>query len=135
VSTVLAILTRAAPEEFQGCVNTQDPVSWSDALRPFGMKLAFCPTDVRKVKFYVPELLALNDLFTVSYFTTGDPQEILEDPGGDGWVCHSHVVVVHCDSVLDPATGELGALEVFPRVECHTKRIFRVVPVEHPRGL
>jgi hypothetical protein len=33
VSTSLAILTGATPEEFQGVVNTQDPTSWSDKIR------------------------------------------------------------------------------------------------------
>lgn len=54
VSTVLAMLTGDAPETFQGKVNTQDPVSWSDALMRYGMKLAYCPTDVRKLKTLYP---------------------------------------------------------------------------------
>jgi hypothetical protein len=40
VSTVLAMLVGTRPEDFQGRMNTQDPVSWSDALKPFGVKLA-----------------------------------------------------------------------------------------------
>ncbi len=67
VSTVLAMLTGATPERFQGVVNTQDPVSWSESLNEYGLKLAYCPSDNRKVKFYLPELVALNDLFTISY--------------------------------------------------------------------
>ncbi|CAF5168391.1 unnamed protein product, partial [Rotaria magnacalcarata] len=35
------------PEDFQGNLNTQDPVSWSAALKPYGMKLAYCPHDAR----------------------------------------------------------------------------------------
>lgn len=38
ISTVLAILSGEKPEYYQEKVNTQDPVSWSDSLEPFGMK-------------------------------------------------------------------------------------------------
>ena len=68
VSTVLAMLTGTSPETFQGRINTQDPVSWSEALRQWGMKLAYCPADVRKLKYYMKELVALDDLFTLSYY-------------------------------------------------------------------
>ena len=137
VSTVLAILTGVSPDQFQGSVNTQDPVSWSDAIRPFGMKLAYCPTDIRKVKFYVPELRQLNDLFAVCYYKhkDNDPTQILADPADNGWVCGSHIVLFHCDAVLDPAAGTRLPIETFPDGEYHTKRMFRVVPSDHARGL
>lgn len=135
VSTVLGMLTGQPPETFQGRINTQDPASWSEALSAFGMKLAYCPTDARKIKFYAPELLALDDLFTLSYYTPRDPQSILADPTNDGWVCGSHIVVLHRDSVLDPATGRRHGLAELPGSEMHTKRIFRVVPEGHRRGL
>ena len=135
VPTSLAILTQQTPETFAGKINTQDPVSWSSALRPYGMKLAYCPTDVRKVKFYVPDLRALDDLFTVSYYTAVDSADVLADPRPDGWAGGSHVVVVHRDSVLDPASGTCFPLSDFERNHFHTKRIFRVVPADHPRGL
>lgn len=136
VSTVLAILSGAVPESFQGPhINTQDPGSWSGALRSFGMKLAYCPTDVRKLRFYFAELLGLDDLFTLSYFTPKKPTDVLDDPDEDGLVCGSHIVVLHRDSVLDPATGARSKLNQFKGSEFHTKRIFRVVPLEHARGL
>jgi hypothetical protein len=90
LSTSLAMLTGAAPECFQGQVNTQDPVSWSEALRTNGMKLAYCPTDVRRLRFYLPELLALDDLFTLSSFTPGRGRSILAKPNAEGWLCGSH---------------------------------------------
>lgn len=135
VSTVLGMLTGQAPETFQGRINTQDPSSWSEALTAFGMKLAYCPTDARKIKFYVPELLALDDLFTLSYYTPPDAQSILADPDDRGWVCGSHIVVLHRDAVLDPASGLRHELAAFAGAERHTKRIFRVVPSGHRRGL
>ncbi|NBV85934.1 MAG: hypothetical protein EBS01_06655, partial [Verrucomicrobia bacterium] len=95
VSTVLAMLSGARPECFQGVVNTQDPVSWSEALKEWGLKLAYVPSDNRKVRFYMPELVALNDLFTISYFTPTEPGDVLRDPrASDGWVCGSHIVIL-----------------------------------------
>ncbi|UJR29458.1 hypothetical protein I4U23_010670 [Adineta vaga] len=66
VSNCLAMLTGKRPEDFQGNINTQDPVSWSAALKPYGMKLAYCPHDARKLKFYIEQLIALDDLFALS---------------------------------------------------------------------
>ena len=135
VSTVLAMLTGTSPETFQGKINTQDPVSWSEALRQWGMKLAYCPADVRKLKYYMKELVALDDLFTLSYYTTNDPSAILGKPDSRGWITGSHIVILHRSKILDPQSGR--ETEAFEH-ECnkyHTKRIFRVVPADHSRGL
>lgn len=135
VSTALAMLTGKTPEEFQGKMNTQDPSSWSEVLQPYGMKLAYCPMDARKLKFYMDELVAMDDLFTISFYTSQDPKDILGDPDSNGWVTGSHVVILHRDKILDPATGTaIPALEHYCN-HCHTKRIFRVVPNDYIRGL
>jgi hypothetical protein len=135
VSTTLAVLTGKAPEDFQGKMNTQDPSSWSQVLQPYGMKLSYCPMDVRKLKFYMDELIAMDDLFTLSYYTSLDPKDILGDPNSTGWVTGSHIVILHRDKILDPATGTATpALEHYCN-DYHTKRIFRVVPHDHVRGL
>ena len=135
VSTALAILTGDTPERFQRVINTQDPVSWSEALRPWGMKLAYCPTDVRKLRYYMNELVAFDDLFTLSYYTKTDPQAILGDPDERGWVTGSHIVVLHRDKVLDSRRGTVTPAFEHECNDRHTKRIFRVVPADHPRGL
>jgi len=135
VSTVLAMLTGQPPETFQGHVNTQDPVSWSSALRPYGLRLAYCPTDVRRLRFYLPELLALDDLFTLSYYSPTDGATILQDPDANGWVCGSHIVVLHRSYVLDPANGERLDAWSHHCGDHHTKRIFRLVPADYERGL
>ncbi|MCX8044594.1 MAG: hypothetical protein N3B18_10800 [Desulfobacterota bacterium] len=135
VSTVLGILTGQQPEYFQGRINTQDPVSWSEALRPHGMKLAYCPTDVRKIKYYMQELVALDDLFTLSYYKTLDPNAILGEPDDKGWVTGSHIVILHREKILDPQSGEETRAFDHECNEYHTKRIFRVVPEGHLRGL
>jgi hypothetical protein len=135
VSTSLAILCGVEPEIFQGKVNTQDPLSWSDHLKPYGMKLAYCPTDARKIQFYIPELVELDDLFTLSYYTTSDQSAILADPDASGWITESHIVILHRDRIYDPASGIEGPAEEHHCNSYHTKRIFRVVPKEFPRGL
>jgi len=81
------------------------------------------------------ELVALDDLFTLSYYTTNDPNAILGEPNNSGWLTDSHIVVLHRSKILDPKSGK--ETEAFDH-ECnqyHTKRIFRVVPAEYPRGL
>ncbi len=135
VSTVLGILTETPPEQFQGRINTQDPASWSEALREVNMKLAYCPTDVRKMKHYMKELVALDDLFTLSYYTTLDPNAILGEPNNSGWVTGSHIVILHRSTILDPQSGKETEAFVHKCNEYHTKRIFRVVPANYPRGL
>ena len=135
VSTTLAMLTGQRPEDLHAAINTQDPVSWSLALSAQGMKLAYCPTDARKLRHYMDELVRLDDLFTLSYYTTQDPQHILADPDDAGWVTGSHIVLLHRDTILDPASGRASPAREHQSNGYHTKRIFRVVPVDHPRGL
>ena len=74
VSTTLGSLTGNGPEHFlnlqrDGKLNTEDPVSWSEVLKPFEMKLAYLPFDGRKLRFYMDELVALDDLFLLSYYS------------------------------------------------------------------
>ncbi|CAF1018490.1 unnamed protein product [Rotaria sordida] len=134
VSTVLAMLTGKKPEDFQGKMNTQDPCSWSRVLQPYGMKLAYCPMDVRKLKFYMDELIAFDDLFTLSYYTTLDPKEILADPDNAGWITGSHIVILHRNQIIDPVLGRTTPALEHECNDYHTKRIFRVVPCDYVRG-
>jgi len=139
VSTALSILVGKRAEHFlglqkEGKLNTQDPVSWSLALNPFGMKLAYIPFDVRKLQFYMDELVGLDDLFLLCYYC-GPGSEMLKDPNPRGWVCGSHVVVLHRALILDPARGESVYAFEHQCNGCHTKRLFRVVPESHRRGL
>jgi hypothetical protein len=135
VSTTLAILTNVRPEEFQGQINTQDPISWSQELKKYGMKLAYCPTDTRRLKFYMPELLELDDLFTIGYYTPANSNMILNDPSSDGWICGSHIAIVHRNFIIDPASGTKSLAQNHSCNERYTKRIFRVIPTNHERGL
>jgi len=135
VATSLAMLTGKRPETFHQKINTQDPLSWSDALQEWGMKLAYCPTDVRRVAFYLDELIVLNDLFLLSYYIANDAEDVLADPDENGWVCGSHVVVMHKNMILNPMRGQKTLAENDLCEHYPTKRIFRVVPATYKRGL
>lgn len=139
VSTTLSMLTGGvSPIVFQQRINTQDPASWSEALKPFGLKLAYCPHDIRKLKYYQKELLNLNDLFTLSYYTSKSFlgfNRILRPPNESGWICGSHILILHKDSIYDPALGLKVPAREHKCWNFYTKRIFRVLPVSHHRGL
>lgn len=86
-------------------MDTQDPVSWSDALFPIGMRFACCPTDVRRIIFYKDELIRINDLSLLRYYTESG-EKLLNDPNECRWLCDSHVVILHKDRIIDHSTGE-----------------------------
>jgi hypothetical protein len=129
------MLTGKSPEDFQGKINTQDPVSWSKKLQTWGMKLAYCPTDARRLKHYMKELIKHDDLFIISYYTTLCHERILGEPDENGWITGSHIVVLHRDRIYDPMLGTASLATVHTCNENFTKRIFRVVPVGHERGI
>ncbi|CAF1137757.1 unnamed protein product [Didymodactylos carnosus] len=129
------MLTGKRPKDFQGNINTQDPVSWSAALQPYGKKLAYCPHDARKLKFYIEELIALDDLFVLSFYTSLDPEEILADADNTGYVTQLHLILLHRDKIYDSTHFQYDLAREHRCVNYHTKRIFRVLPVTHARGL
>lgn len=136
VSTSLAVITGEEPETFQGeSLNTQDPVSWSEALRPYGLKLAYCPTDLRRLQHYREELLALDDLFLLCYYSPDDPCTIAAEPDETGWICSSHVITLHRSMIYDTRYDRPFEANRYGCWGKFTKRIFRVVPLDHPRGL
>jgi hypothetical protein len=145
-------------EEAEGKkVNTQNPVEWSEALRPHGMKLAYIPADVRPLGLYLDELVEYNDLFMLAFYT-GRHEEMLEvedvtqmNPPRKYQTGSSHVVLLHKNQIYDPAIDpakrrspmEAKAwlrykLEHYKRrgAVLHTKRLFRVLPLTgEERGL
>ena len=135
VSTGLSLLTNEEPKTIRDQINTQDPVSWSNYLKRFGMKLAYCPTDLRRLRHYKSQLLAINDLFAISTYSSSDPNEITQEPDGNGWVCGSHFVVLHRATVFDTRYDQPILLADYDDCERFVKRLFRVVPTEHERGL
>jgi len=135
VANCLAMLTNQTPAAFIGRMNTQDPVTWSTVLKPYEMKLAYCPTDIRRLEFYAEELVALNDLFLLCYYTTNDPDILLAAPRSDGSRSGSHVVILKGDRIFDPSLGEAVPFKNHVSLDYPTKRIFRVIPAGHERGL
>ncbi|MCC2636586.1 MAG: hypothetical protein K0Q68_305 [Moraxellaceae bacterium] len=135
VSTGLSLLTREAPATIRRRINTQDPVSWSHYLQAHGMRLAYCPTDFRRLQHYVDDLLALDDLFTLSTYSPEMAQRIGAEPDDSGWICSSHFVILHRDVVYDTVYAEPVLLRDYDDLQRYVKRIFRVVPATHDRGL
>ena len=135
VPTGLSLLTREEPLEVRAHVNTQDPVSWSRYLQRHGMKLAYCSTDLRRLRYYVDELLAHDDLFTVSIYSPSSANQIGLPPDESGWICGSHFLLVHRDMVYDTQFDTPIPLSKYEYLDRYVKRMFRVVPADHPRGL
>lgn len=48
-------------------------------------------------------------------------------PDAHGWVTSSHIVLLHRDMILEPASGKTTLVLLHECLERHTKRIFRVV--------
>ena len=134
VAASLSVITGESLRYFQEKINTQDPISWSDTLHLWKMKLAYCPVDIRKLRFYMDELVALDDLFLLSYYNPIGV-EILRDPNEKGWICGSHIVVLHRDKIIDSRKGDIKLANQHKCNNHYTKRIFRVVPNDYIRGL
>jgi len=135
VSTGLSLLTGEAPETVRSEINTQDPVSWSQYLCKHEMKLAYCPTDLRRLKFYIPEMLEIDDLFAIGIYSPDRATVIGRDPDENGWICGSHFILMHRDRIFDTARDAPVNATNYSRLESYVKRIFRVLPLRHSRGL
>jgi hypothetical protein len=138
VATTLAMIARTTgadvgPDDFKPITNSQSPHSWSNALKPYGMQLAYCNHDVRRIEHYIGELVELNDLFFLCFYSVNPPS----DPDTNGKLCTAHIVTMHKDTVYDTAkhssAGGVILANDYARLDRQTKRIFRVVPLGHPR--
>lgn len=99
------------------------------------MKLAYCNVDFRRLKHYVVDLLKLDDLFLISTYSPSRLEEIGADPDFDGWVCGSHLTVLHREVLFDTRFREPTLLYGCVELDHYVKRIFRVVPSTHRRGI
>ena len=138
VATTLAMIARTTgadveADDFKTITNSQSPHSWSNALKPYGMQLAYCNHDARRIEHYIDELVELNDLFFLCFYSVNPPS----DPDANGKLCTAHIVTMHNDTIYDTAkhSGSSGVVLAndYTRLERQTKRIFRVVPLGHPR--
>ena len=138
VATTLAMIARTTgadvgADDFKTITNSQSPHSWSNALKPYGMQLAYCNHDVRRIEHYIDELVELDDLFFLCFYSVNPPS----DPDANGKLCTAHIVTMHNDTIYDTAkqsgSGGVVLANDYTRLERQTKRIFRVVPLGHPR--
>jgi hypothetical protein len=138
VATTLSMVANATgatttPEDFKAVTNSQAPHTWSQALKPYGLQLAYCNNDVRRLGYFIDELVAYDDLFFLCFYSEDPPS----DPSVSGKLCTAHIVTLHRDTVYDTAkaahVGGVCHAHDYSRLERQTKRIFRVVPLYHPR--
>ena len=104
VATTLCMVAKATgadvtPEYFKARTNSQSPYSWSEALKPFGMQLAYCNHDQRRIEYIIDELKQLNDLFFVSFYSVDPPS----DPDENGKLCTAHIITMHGSTFYDTA--------------------------------
>ncbi len=129
VSTGLSLLSGEDPFVVRDKINTQDPRTWSQYLtKEADMKLAYCAADFRKLRHFCDELLAHNDLFTISTYTPLDAELIAQDPDEKGWICGSHFFLLYKDTIYDTRFNHTVKLSEYRDLERYVKRIFRVVP-------
>ena len=140
VATTLCMVAKATgadvtPEYFKSRTNSQSPYSWSEALKPFGMQLAYCNHDQRRIEYIIDELKQLNDLFFVAstrlihQVTLMKMANCVQHTSSRCMVQHSMILRNHADN------GGVCDASDYSRLERQAKRIFRVVPVGHPRCL
>lgn len=138
VATTLSMVANATganttPEDFKVVTNSQAPHTWSQALKPYGLQLAYCNNDVRRLEYFIDELVAYDDLFFLCFYSEDPPS----DPSPSGKLCTAHIITLHKDTIYDtakwPSSGGVCQAQDYSRLERQTKRIFRVVPLSHPR--
>jgi hypothetical protein len=121
------------PKDFKHITNSQAPYTWSEALKPFGLQLAYCNNDVRRLSYFIDELIELNDLFFLCFYSVDPPS----DPEDSGKLCTAHIITMHQDTIYDtaqhPLFGGVCHAKHYSRLDRQTKRIFRVVPLNHQR--
>ena len=116
VATTLAMIVRTTGaevtvEEIKEVTNSQSPHTWSNALKPYGMQLAYCNNDLRRIENYIDELVEHDDLFLLSFYSIDPPS----DPDENGKLCTAHIVTLHKDTIYDTAknSGSGGIIAEF----------------------
>jgi hypothetical protein len=133
VPTCLAAITSISPEKFYH-INSQDPKSWSLALKEYKLKLAYCCYDFRKLKFYQEELLNYDGIFIIGLYTRHIG--IISKDYDPTTICPSHCLVLFKNKIYDPQEGNLLSFDEKSKWnEMYVKRIFRVVPIDYSKEI
>ena len=72
--------------------------------------------------------------------TATKPKCITREPDLTGRIIGSHIILLHRDTIFDPCAG-VGCKAIdynwggYKLGQLFTKRIFRVVPADYPRGI
>lgn len=99
VATTLSMVANSTganttPEDFKEVTNSQAPHTWSEALKPYGLQLAYCNSDLRRLGYFIDELVEYDDLFLLSFFSKDPPS----DPLPSGKLCTAHIIT-HCTRI------------------------------------
>ena len=116
VATTLSMVANATgatttPEDFKAVTNSQAPHTWVEALKPYGLQLAYCNNDVRRLGYFVDELVAYDDLFFLCFYSEDPPS----DPQSSGKLCTAHIITLHGDTVYDTAKSASVGWSARPR--------------------
>ena len=111
-------------------INTQAPHSWSAFLQSYGLQLAYCNTDQRPLGLYIDELIEMDDLFFLSFYSHEFPSVY----DGEGKFCTAHIITLNKSTIYDTAVwnGVCHATQ-YHRLGNRVKRIFRIVPLGYER--
>ena len=104
------------PDDFKKGINSQSPHTWSNALKPYGMQLAYCNHDLRRIEHYIDELVEHDDLFFLCFYSVNPPC----DPDERGKLCTAHIVTLHKDTIYDTAKYSSSGGEI-PRDESSSR--------------
>ena len=121
VFKLLATLTDAKQEFFKERMNKYYPIDLFNAFMWLGFRVVPCLTYNPSLKFYIDELIKLNDLFVIIYFTNKSV--------GKGLIRNGRVTVLFRDR-LYLADGSRS----IQMKECPDKQligIYRIVPEHH----
>ena len=74
----------------------------------YGLQLAYCNNDVRRLGYFVDELVAYDDLFFLCFYS----EDLAFDPQSSGKLCTAHIITLHGDTISAILPSRLRWVEV-----------------------
>ena len=120
-----------SPDDFKKIINSQSPHTWSNALKPYGLQLAYCNHDLRRLSYSIDELIEHDDLFLLCFYSVDPPS----DPDANGKLCTAHIVTLHGDKIIDTAKSLLWSkyCHAIPETVKADEEDFQGSSTGHPR--